>query len=83
MKWKTLICEWNKNHSFCDSQLRGPYKRWNHTHLFEEVGGKTLMSDEVIMKPPLGILGWLIFPFILKDVKEIFSYRRKVISELV
>lgn len=34
--WRTEITEWQPPHRFVDSQLRGPYTLWHHTHTFEE-----------------------------------------------
>ena len=33
--------------SFQDSQTRGPYSLWMHTHTFEEIDGGTLVRDQV------------------------------------
>ena len=37
MKWETKIEEWNPPHNFVDTQPKGPYRYWKHTHRFEEV----------------------------------------------
>ena len=42
---------------FVDEMLRGAFRRWHHTHLFERVDGGTLMIDEVDYASPLGVLG--------------------------
>jgi hypothetical protein len=41
------------------------------------------MEDEVLMRGPLKQLGWLVFPFVLNDVKTIFQYRRDTIDKLM
>lgn len=43
--WNTLITKYEPNKAFVDEQTFGPYKKWIHTHLFEEVDGKTKMID--------------------------------------
>src|SRR4051812_104711 len=34
VKWQTLIEVWEPGKRFIDSQLKGPYKFWRHTHEF-------------------------------------------------
>ena len=83
MKWRTRIEEWRPNERFVDTQLKGPYSKWHHTHDFIPLAGGTLMRDRVIYKLPLGFVGdvsggW----FVKKDVATIFKFRRKKIEEL-
>ncbi len=58
VKWKTEIQEWTPNVKFVDTQLKGPYSLWHHTHYFEDLGPGTLMSDKVKYRLPLGMMGW-------------------------
>lgn len=83
VKWQTLIDEWAPPRQFVDTQLKGPYSLWHHTHKFESVRGGTLMTDRVRYKVPLGYLGWVASrKFVKEEVKNIFSYRKNVISEI-
>ena len=83
MKWKTLIAKWDPPHSFVDTQLKGPYQLWHHTHRFEKLGNGTLLSDEVRYKLPLGFLGQVMAStFVQKDVEKIFKFRREVIHKI-
>ena len=82
MKWRTEIDEWQPPTKFVDNQLKGPYRKWHHTHEFKPFAGGTLMTDRVRYKLPLGYLGWLLAgAFVRKDVQQIFSFRRKIIAE--
>lgn len=82
VKWRTLITEWNPDNSFVDFQVKGPYKKWNHLHTFEDVEGGTLISDRVIFEVPGWLFGKVLLPLIKRDVQQIFSYRQKKIKEL-
>src|SRR5206468_5943881 len=42
---------------FVDEQVRGPFARFRHEHVFEPVGGGTRMIDRVEFAAPLGLLG--------------------------
>ncbi len=83
IRWRTRIEEWTPSERFVDTQLKGPYKRWHHTHRFEEIPGGTLMWDEVIYQLPGGPLGSLVGQsMVKKDVSSIFAYRKKKIFEI-
>lgn len=81
--WKTLISQWSPPHAFIDSQLKGPYTKWHHTHRFTSIQNGTLMTDEVIYKVPMGPIGHIVREIMIaKDVAMIFEYRNKIIKEL-
>lgn len=83
LTWVTLINTWDENRSFSDSQEKGPYRRWLHTHSFEEVNGRTVMLDHVDYDLPLGFLGRLFGGwFVRRQLKQIFEYREKIIKEV-
>jgi len=88
MTWVTEIKHVKNLEFFVDEQLIGPYSIWHHKHMFKEI---TLpnnkpgveMTDVVDYKLPLGILGKMVHPILVKNkVKEIFEYRHKKLEEL-
>jgi uncharacterized protein (TIGR01777 family) len=83
-KWQTLISNWAPPNSFEDSQLKGPYSKWIHSHNFMTLkNSRTLMLDSVVYKVPFGFLGHLLFGSIIrKQIKIIFAFRYKVLSKL-
>jgi uncharacterized protein len=82
--WQTLIDEWDPDHRFVDTQLKGPYSLWHHTHLFSDLGKGTLMVDRVRYRLPLGFLGWAVAgAFVKSDVAKIFAYRRMVTGQKI
>ncbi len=83
VNWRTEILNWQPISKFTDTQLKGPYTKWHHTHEFFDMAGGTLMTDLVRYKLPLGIAGWAVGgAFVAKDVKQIFAYRRKVCAAI-
>jgi ligand-binding SRPBCC domain-containing protein len=81
--WQSRIEEWKPPYQFVDTQVKGPYALWHHTHLFTAHQGGTLITDQVKFRVPLGFLGeffagW----FVRRDVNQIFEYRKKVISDI-
>lgn len=83
LQWRSRIDEWDPNHAFVDSQLKGPYAKWQHTHVFRPARGGTLISDRVLYRLPLGALGKGVARLrINRDIEQIFAFRRKRISEM-
>lgn len=82
-RWRTEITLWDPPRSFKDSQLKGPYKKWIHEHRFEELDGRTRMTDRVEYSVPGGILSALVNAlFVKSQVRKIFTYREQAIQEI-
>ncbi|MCO6149295.1 SRPBCC family protein [Flavobacterium sp. NRK1] len=83
IEWVTEITHVKENTYFVDEQRFGPYSFWHHKHFFKEIPGGVEMEDIVHYKLPLGVLGRIVHPFLVKSkLKEIFDYREKKLSEL-
>lgn len=80
LPWRTEIAEWEPPFRFVDVQLRGPYRLWQHTHTFVEVGGGTLCRDEIAY----AVLGGSVINrlFVQRDVERIFAHRREALAGL-
>lgn len=83
MKWVTEITHVVDKKYFVDEQRFGPYALWHHKHFLKEIPGGAEMEDIVDYKVPMGILGELIHPFLVKPkLNEIFDYRKDKLIEL-
>ncbi|MEO5590321.1 MAG: SRPBCC family protein [Gemmatimonadaceae bacterium] len=82
MKWLTEITGWDPPHSFEDTQLRGPYAKWVHTHTFTAEEGGTRVDDRVVYALPLDPLGRIAHPIIARQLRRIFEYRGSVMREI-
>ncbi len=83
MYWQTKIINVTPLEVFADTQLKGPYKLWHHTHTFVEKDGGVLMKDVVQYELPLGPLGdWVHSLFVRKKIDSIFAYRKQVLKKL-
>ncbi|CUV08237.1 Cell division inhibitor [hydrothermal vent metagenome] len=81
--WRTLITKYNPPHEFVDEQIKGPYKFWHHTHTFKVINGGVEINDSVRYGIPMGVLGQLVHQvWILKNLENIFEYRKAVIDKL-
>lgn len=81
VRWRTEITAWEPPYRFEDSQLRGPYRQWQHEHLFEERDGGTLMTDRV----RYAVLGGRLMHelFVRRDLQRIFEYRQQQLPGLL
>jgi uncharacterized protein YbjT (DUF2867 family)/ligand-binding SRPBCC domain-containing protein len=78
--WKTRIDAYDPPRSFQDTQLRGPYSKWEHRHTFEAVDGGTLITDEIEYAVPFGPLGDVVNRLAIRDeLRRIFGYRADAI----
>lgn len=83
MKWVTEITHVRDKEYFVDEQRFGPYALWHHKHFLKEIPGGVLMEDVVDYKVPLGFLGQMVHPFLVKPkLDEIFNYREQKLTEL-
>ena len=58
--WRVRIDAVEPPHRIVDRAERSPFRSWRHEHLFQPLGpGRTLMTDRVEYRLPLGPLGRL------------------------
>lgn len=82
-KWVSEITHIEDKKYFVDEQLYGPYSLWHHKHFIKEIEGGVEMEDIIDYKIPLGFLGQLVHPFLVKPkLEEIFNYRQQKLIEL-
>jgi ligand-binding SRPBCC domain-containing protein len=83
-RWRTRIAAWVPEMRFVDVQVRGPYARWHHTHTFEDVPGGTMVGDRVEYQLPLGPLGEIAHPVLVRRTLErIFDHRQRRVLDLL
>jgi ligand-binding SRPBCC domain-containing protein len=84
MRWRTRIECFEPQSHFVDTQIRGPYALWHHTHEFQETSNGVAMTDRVRYAIPYGILGECARRlFVDRLLTEIFDYRYQKIAELL
>lgn len=79
VRWRARISVWQPPHRFVDEQIRGPYRRWVHEHLFEPRDGGTVARDEVRYVAPLDCIVHSLF--VRRDIEQIFQFRAEVLRE--
>ncbi|MGB0839281.1 MAG: SRPBCC family protein [Chitinophagales bacterium] len=67
---------------FVDEMEQGIFKHFKHEHLFEEIQGKTLMTDIFDYESPLGILGKIADALFLKQyMTKLLEKRNAIIKD--
>jgi uncharacterized protein YbjT (DUF2867 family)/ligand-binding SRPBCC domain-containing protein len=83
-RWRSRITAYDPPYSFTDVQLRGPYARWEHRHTFRADGHGTIVEDDVTYEVPLGRLGDLFEPLLVRPrLHAIFDHRTAAIARLL
>ncbi|MCC5849186.1 MAG: SRPBCC family protein [Verrucomicrobia bacterium] len=80
LKWVARIESMDAPHEFVDTQLKGPYRKWHHRHMFESQDGGTLVRDEVDYAAPVCRFGHRFF--IKPQLVKIFEDRGQKIKKL-
>lgn len=81
--WVTEITHVVDKKYFVDEQRFGPYALWHHKHFIKAIPGGVEMEDSIHYKVPMGILGQLVHPILVKPkLDSIFAYREKKLIEL-
>jgi ligand-binding SRPBCC domain-containing protein len=88
VSWLTSIQGWDPPHRFVDTQVKGPYALWHHTHTFvadpARPDGGTLMTDTVRYGIAFGPFGELANRLVVRrDVEAIFDFRAQEIPRLL
>ncbi|WP_297332531.1 SRPBCC family protein [Flavobacterium sp.] len=83
LQWVTEITHVKELEFFVDEQRYGPYRFWHHKHFVKEIPGGVEMEDIVHYKLPMGFLGDVMHPIMVKPKLEaIFKYRHAKLIEL-
>ncbi len=83
LDWVTEITHVLEHEFFVDEQRFGPYAMWHHEHRFIPSNSGTLMIDKVSYKLPLGFIGRLVHPLLVKNqLKKIFTYRTDKLNQI-
>ncbi|MCP3900804.1 MAG: TIGR01777 family protein, partial [Desulfobacteraceae bacterium] len=81
MIWEAEHIEYKQNKLFKDRQVKGPFSKWEHTHIFESEDKNTSnMEDKVEFKLPFGFLSRPFYGFAKNEFEKMFSFRHRVLK---
>lgn len=80
LPWIARLSDCQPGRSFRDTQVRGPFAAWQHTHRMEPDGESACwLEDRVEYALPLGFLGrWFGGWFVRRKLERLFEYRHRV-----
>ena len=83
MRWVAEHTRYKQNRMFQDRQVKGPFKRWVHTHTFTgRKQGGTILEDAIEFRLPCHPLGnFFGSRFIMKKLERIFQYRHATTAQ--
>lgn len=78
MRIESVHTVYDPPHRFEDEQVRGPFRRWHHSHIIEPHREGAVLVDEIDFEPPLALLsGWIV----KRRLRRLFEYRHRVTRE--
>jgi len=81
IRWQSVISVWEPPFRFVDEQVRGPYRRWRHEHVFDIAENGTFCRDIVDYEVPGGALVDRLF--VRPDLRRIFRFRQETLARLL
>lgn len=65
---------------FCDRQVQGPFKQWNHAHRFEPIHDtRSRLVDDITYELPLAPLSTALAPYVAEpELRRQFAYRHRI-----
>ena len=81
--WRLRHRDYREGRSFTDEQVKGPFRRWVHTHRFEDDGaGGTRIVDEIDWDVPAGgAVNGLAVPVVERELSRVFAFRKRRLSD--
>lgn len=79
IRWVSRIEEWEPPVRFVDVQVKGPFARWRHEHVFEEGA----LVDRVDYEVPFALLGGRLVDLALvrPDLRRMFRFRHEATAQ--
>ena len=79
IRWVSRIEEWEPPVRFVDVQVKGPFSRWRHEHIFEDGA----LIDRVDYEVPLALAGGRLVDFavVRPDLRRMFRFRHEATAQ--
>jgi ligand-binding SRPBCC domain-containing protein len=79
VRWVARHTAFERDRLFVDEQLEGPFARWTHRHEFEDLGGRTRLTDRITYALPGGrFTQWLAPLLVTPGLHQMFRHRHRV-----
>ncbi len=81
--WEVKIKKIQRPNLLVDFVLKSPFKFWEHSHIFTQVGKDCELKDIVTYELPFGKFGEFFDFFIQKELENMFKFRHKITKEIL
>ena len=83
VRWSFVHCGYMEGRQFRDVQTAGPFRRWEHTHLFVAEGAEACrLEDRIEYELPFGAMGDFLGRWMVRrKLARVFEYRHRVTAE--
>ncbi len=82
VRWVAEHTAYEPPRMFEDVQVKGPFRKWVHSHRVVPHENGSRLRDEIEFEPPLGPLGRIASPFFIEPrLRKLFDYRHRVTRE--
>ena len=80
LTWQARHTAYERNRLFVDEQVRGPFRRWVHQHVFEALGpARSRLTDRVVFELPGGrLVNRVAAPAVRIALRQMFAHRHAV-----
>jgi uncharacterized protein (TIGR01777 family) len=76
INWVAEHHDFKLNEQFCDLQVKGPFKHWDHIHRFEGNADRATLTDDITLALPGAAMGRLLGGrSVTKKLSRVFAYR--------
>jgi uncharacterized protein len=81
VRWVARHRDVEPDRQFVDEQIEGPFRSWRHLHRFEPDGADaSVMTDRIEYVPPLGAVGALGEPLLIRPrLERMLAYRHELL----
>jgi ligand-binding SRPBCC domain-containing protein len=83
VRWSFVHSDYIEGRKFRDVQTAGPFRRWEHTHLFVAEGAEACrLEDRIEYELPFGMLGNLFGGWMVRrKLARVFAFRHRVTAQ--
>jgi ligand-binding SRPBCC domain-containing protein len=79
VRWVARHTAFERDRLFVDEQVEGPFARWTHRHEFEDLGGRTRLTDRITYALPGGAATQWLAPILVgPGLSQMFRHRHLV-----
>lgn len=81
--WRVRIDELKAPNLIVDLALKSPFYYFRHQHIFTQKGELCELKDVVEITLPLEFMTSFLYPFVLRQLEQMFHFRHKITKEIL